>query len=144
MPKTIEIFSHMPRLHIVGAGHGPAVKDGDTVKPGPKHGKLTIKPGSNDIDATQWQQVRELPVMKHYLALGKAEGLIEGETSEGDGGLAELRPGDAARKVKDTLDLAKLREWEAAETRPPVLGEIKAKIKKLEAQRTAAEQSEGK
>jgi len=51
MPKTIEIFSHMPRLHFVGAGHGPAVKDGDTVKPGPKHGKLTIKPGSNDIDA---------------------------------------------------------------------------------------------
>jgi len=144
MPKTIEITSHMPRLHIVGAGHGPAVKDGDTVKPGPKHGKLTIKPGSNDIDAAHWQQVRDLPVMKHYLALGKNEGLVEGETSESDCGLADMRPGEAARKVKDTLDLAKLREWEATETRPPVLGEIKVKIKKLEAQRLSAEQSEGK
>jgi hypothetical protein len=144
MPKTIEITSHMPRLHIVGAGHGPAVKDGDTVKPGPKHGKLTIKPGSNDIDAATWEQVRGLPVIKHYLGKGKDEGLIEGETSESDGGLADMRPGEAARKVKDTLDLAKLREWEAAETRPPVLGEIKAKIKKLEAQRLSAEQSEGK
>lgn len=137
LKKTIEIKSFMPRHHTIGAGYGPA-KDGEH---GAAHGKIILKPGTNAVIYDDWLQVKGLAVIKHYLALGAAEGLVEGETGDKGGELPD-RPGDAIRLVGECLDLERLRAWSASTEHRAVKRAIEDQVNKINAARKSGDAAE--
>lgn len=126
--STIEVKSHMPRHHTIGAGS--------------KNGKIVLVPGTNAVLARDWDKVKNLRVVQHYLALGKEGGLVEGEKTVA-GALPE-RPGDAVRLIGECLDLSRLREWEKTATHGGIKRAITDQITKIEKARTPDKKTDDK
>lgn len=123
--KIIEIQSNLPRHHTIGAGGAK----------GATHGEIVLKPGRNDINTEDWDKVKGLPVMRHYITKGEIEEKDKIDTA----GITDLKPGEAIRKVKDTLDVETLRKWAEGETRVAVTGAITEQITRVESQRKTDE-----
>lgn len=90
---------------------------------------LVMKPGVNDVPGQFWEQFETHPTVKVWMDEGKLEVLTEDEKAPVEKVLAGLKPADAVKVVKDTLDAGLLEAWLKTEKRPAV---VKAMKKQLE------------
>jgi len=86
---------------------------------------LVMKPGVNDVPGQFWEQVETHPTVKVWMDEGKLEVLTEDVKVPADKVLNGLKPADAVKVVKDTLDVELLDVWMKTEKRPAVVKALK-------------------
>lgn len=86
---------------------------------------LVMKPGVNDVPGQFWEQVETHPTVKVWMDEGKLEVLTEDAKTPVEKVLVGLKPADAVKVVKDTLDSGMLEAWMKTEKRPAVVKALK-------------------
>ena len=119
----IEITSNQARPHTIGAGS--------------QNAKITLLPGRNVVSKKDWDAVKTLPVIKHYLDKKELEEGKTGDASLDD--LSKLKFPDAMALVEATLDTKVLKRWAEQEKRPPIKKAIETKIATLTTNEKPAE-----
>lgn len=130
MAKSIVITWKEARHHTIGAAPGGKNTKGEVVA---GHGAVRLMPGANTVNYDDWQAVKALPIIKHYL---EKEVIVEGDTIDGEVKvLGDLKPAAAIKLVNDTLDKKRLEGWLESEDRAPVRKALESRIAAIDAQR---------
>lgn len=108
----IAITSERAGVHIIGAG--------------PKNGEVSLHPGHNSIEKSDWDEIKTLPVIKHHLKTGDLkEGKVGDDTLDD---LTRMKVPAAVELVGATLNVATLQKWLEKEKRPPVRAALTEQI----------------
>lgn len=98
-----------------------------------------LKPGTNQVDASAWAEAKKIKVVRSLLASGV---LVEKDVESLKDTLKDVRPDEAIKLVKTTLDLALLEKWYDAESRRHVKEAIEKQLNMLtNAAKQAAEEA---
>lgn len=97
---------------------------------------IQLKSGVNrDFDPTQWDKIKEMPVVKDLLSLGALavqEDVEVVETSvKATGGLSTMPVKEALDAIDATFDLDLLKEWDFAENRIRIKNAIAKRVKAI-------------
>ena len=99
--------------------------------------RIQLKSGVNrDVDPSDWEKIKEMPLVGELLSLGalKVQEDVEVITTpqaEGSGGL-ELMPVKEARDaVNSSFDLDLLKEWDVVEKRVRIKNAIAKRVKAI-------------
>ena len=102
---------------------------------------IKFMPGINQIEPEDWSHHGSQSGVKRWIDEGhivvndKTISLAKNDKKEGavrENGLVGLSVKEASEVIKDTLDIALLMQWKAADTRSGVKKSIAAQIKKVE------------
>lgn len=94
-------------------------------------GRLVLKPGVNEVDPAVWEKVREHPALRKRINQGLIEVLSQGDESTHGAELRALRPNEARRLVRETIDVDVLTKWHEVEDRDNVLEQIEKQMAKV-------------
>ena len=97
---------------------------------------IQLKSGVNrDFDPTQWDKIKEMPVVQDLLSLGALavqEDVEVVETSvKATGGLSTMPVKEALDAIDATFDLDLLQEWDFAENRIRIKNAIAKRVKAI-------------
>lgn len=97
---------------------------------------IQLKSGVNrDFDPTQWDKIKEMPVVQDLLSLGALavqEDVEVVETSvKATGGLSTMPVKEALDAIDATFDLDLLKEWDYAENRIRIKNAIAKRVKAI-------------
>lgn len=97
---------------------------------------IQLKSGVNrDFDPTQWDKIKEMPVVKDLLSIGALavqEDVEVVETSvKATGGLSTMPVKEALDAIDATFDLDLLKEWDYAENRIRIKNAIAKRVKAI-------------
>jgi hypothetical protein len=97
---------------------------------------IQLKSGVNrDFDPTQWDKIKEMPVVKDLLSIGALavqEDVEVVETSvKATGGLSTMPVKEALDAIDATFDLDLLKEWDFAENRIRIKNAIAKRVKAI-------------
>lgn len=97
---------------------------------------IQLKSGVNrDFDPTQWDKIKEMPVVQDLLSLGALavqEDVEVVETSvKATGGLSTMPVKEALDAIDATFDLDLLKEWDFAENRIRIKNAIAKRVKAI-------------
>ena len=113
MAKII-VHNNQPRVRTLGMG----TVDGAV---------LVLKPGTNVVDQATWERITaNVPIVADELKTGKLE--ITRPPKDSDAPLRDLKPNKALELVGNTYDVALLKEWLTAETRPAILVRLREQL----------------
>lgn len=129
MSKII-VRNNLPRVLGIGACN---------VK-GKSYPELRLIPGANEVDAEDWKKAKEADrILAGYI---EREEIEEGETAE-EGGALPTKPSEAIKRVKETLDVKRLRGWLDDEKRPSVRDAIDKQIREIDSRAKKADAGHG-
>jgi len=97
---------------------------------------IQLKSGVNrDFDPSQWDKIKEMPVVKDLLSIGALavqEDVEVVETSvKATGGLSTMPVKEALDAIDATFDLDLLKEWDYAENRIRIKNAIAKRVKAI-------------
>jgi hypothetical protein len=99
--------------------------------------RIQIKSGVNrDIDPTDWEKIKDMPLVGELISLGalKVQEDVEVTTTPDNkvqGGLVTMPVKDALDAIYGTFDLEILKEWDYAENRVRIKNAIAKRIKAI-------------
>lgn len=123
MTLKIVIKNNLPRVIGIGA----------CLAAGISHGEIRLIPGANVVDAEEWKRAKGSVSKPNKILAGyiDRDEIEEGDSSD-DADSLPSKPTDAIKRVKETLDMRKLRAWAEVEKRAPVLNAITKQIAEID------------
>lgn len=96
--------------------------------------KFTLLPGNNEIPDADWNDVKDHPLLKHYIKDGILKEITkpEKDNKKSREGLAQYDLVEASKIVKGTYDKVLLNKWFDLDTRETLRVEINAQLKMIE------------
>ena len=102
-----------------------------TIKPGPEHDLVVLKPGANVVSPEVAGLIKAHPSIKIELEKGNMEIVGEHEAGGEVKILKDLKPKEAIDIVKKTTDVALLEGWKVEEKRKAVADAIDEQLAEL-------------
>lgn len=100
--------------------------------------KLRLVPGANRVDSKAWEACRGVPRVKKLIE----DGIVAEESGATVESLDGMKPAEAKKLIKNTIDLEVLEIWKLNEKRADVVKAIEAQIDALTKEPTKEEGEE--